>query len=144
MIYGFSLLSLLLALVFGIPALREWWRMRGIDRRAATTMGIVASSHSAMGWLWAAEFGNQDRPLVKYNLPRGEEMVLEIVTSSVLPRRRYEPGTSLDIVYDKDQPGAAYAKPEKGVILRELWVAAGALALSIVFWVLGEIFNLPF
>jgi hypothetical protein len=144
MIYGLSLLSLLLALVFGIPAIREWLRMRRIDPRAGNTLGIVTSSNSAMGWLWAASFGNQDRPRVSYSTPHGEPMVLEIVTSSVLPRRRYEPGTSLEIVYDTDQPGAAYAKPEKGVILRELWVAAGALALSIVFWVLGEIFNLPF
>jgi hypothetical protein len=144
MIYGLSLLCLLLALVFGIPAVREWWRMRRIDRRPGSTLGIVTSSNSAMGWLWAASFGNQDRPRVSYSTPHGEPMVLEIVTSSVLPQRRYEPGTSLLIVYDKDQPGAAYAKSEKGVILREMWVAAGALVLAIAFWVIGEIFNLPF
>jgi hypothetical protein len=104
MIYGLSLLFLLLALVFGIPAVREWRRMRRIDRRAASTMGVVTSSSSAMGWMWTASFGNQDRPLVGYSLPHGEPMVLEIVTSSVLPRRRYRPARPLHRL----RPGPAW------------------------------------
>jgi hypothetical protein len=144
MIYGLSLLLGLLSLVVLIPAIRQMLRMREIDRNSASTNGMVISSKSAMGWLWTASFGNQDRPLIRYQSPKGSEMVLEVVTGSVLPVRRYEPGHSLTIVYDRDMPGRAYAQPEWGVVKREILLGVGALTLAIGLWVTGWFFNLPF
>jgi hypothetical protein len=74
-----------------------------------------------MGWLWTSSYGNQDRPLVMYRSPKGEEMVLQIVTSSVIPQRRYEPGQVVTVVYDSTIPGSAYVKDEWQVAARDAW-----------------------
>ena len=71
-------------------------------------------------------------------------MILEVVTGSVLPMRRYEPGQSLTIVYDRDMPGRAYAQPEMNVMKREIFLGSGALIMAIGLWVIGRFFNLPF
>lgn len=144
MIYGLSLLLGLLSLVLLLPIAKQMMRMREIDQNCALTAGTVISSKSAMGWLWTASFGNQDRPLIRYQSPKGVEMVLEVVTSSVLPMRRYEPGQSLTVVYDQDSPGKAYAQPEWNVAKREFALGLGTLALAIGLWAIGWLFNLPF
>lgn len=144
MIYGLSLLLGLLSLVLLIPAVRQVLRMREIDRNCAFTSGMVISSKSSMGWMWTAAFGNQDRPLIRYQSPKGAEMILEVVTSSILPMRRYEPMQSLTIVYDKDMPGRAYVQPEMDVMKREIFLGIGTLVLAIGLWIVGRIFNLPF
>jgi hypothetical protein len=144
MIYGFSLLFGLLSMVVLIPAIRQMLRMREINRNCAFTDGMVISSKSSMGWMWTAAFGNQDRPLIRYQSPKGAEMILEVVTGSVLPMRRYEPGQSLTVVYDRDMPGRAYAQPEMGVMKREIFLGLGALIMAIGLWVIGRVFNLPF
>jgi hypothetical protein len=144
MIYGLSLLALLLALVTGIPAWRKIVQMRDIDRNGRSTTGTVISSKSAMGWLWVAEFGNQDRPLIRYQSPKGAEMVLEVVTSSVLPVRRYQPGQAITVVYDQNLPGRAYAQPEWKVVKREFALSLGSLLAAIGLWLIGRLFNLPF
>ncbi len=144
MIYGFSLLAFTVSLVTGIPALRGLWRMRNINKNCARTTGTVKSSRSAMGWLWAASFGNQDRPLVSYISPRGTEMVLEVVTSSILPQQRYQPGQSIDVIYDIELPGRAYVKDEWTVSIREVELAIAALIAGILFWAIGRYFNMPF
>jgi hypothetical protein len=137
MIFGFSLLIFLLALVTGIPAARGLLRMREINQHRAETGGTVTSSKSATGWLWTASYGNQDRPLVMYQTPKGEEMVLQIVTSSILPQRRYEPGQAVTVVYDTSMPGSAYVKDEWQVAVRDAWLAAGALFVAVVLLVAG-------
>lgn len=144
MIYGLSLLLGLLSLVLLIPAVRQILRMREINRNRATADGTVISSKSSMGWMWTAAFGNQDRPLIRYQSPKGVEMILEVTTSSVFPVRRYESGQHLTIVYDKDMPGRAYAQPEMYVMKREIYLGMGALALAVGLWIIGRIYNLPF
>jgi hypothetical protein len=144
MIYGISLLLGLLSLVLLIPAVRQILRMREINRNSAFTSGMVVSSKSAVGWMWTAAFGNQDRPLIRYQSPKGAEMILEVVASSILPVRRYEPGQSLTVIYDKDMPGRAYAQPEMDVMKREIFLGIRALALAVGLWIIGRIFNMPF
>jgi hypothetical protein len=144
MIYGFSLLFLLLFLVISVPAFRQMLFMRDVNKNGATTTGEVKSSKSAMGWLWMSSFGNQDRPLIRYQSPSGTEMLLEVTTSSVLPKRRYEPGQALEVKYDSSRPGRAYLVAEWQVIVRELWLGSGAFAMSIILWVVGRLFNAPF
>ena len=144
MIYGFSLLLILLSLVFSIPAIRQILKMQDIKKNGATTTGIVSSSKSAMGWLWMAEFGNQDRPLVQYYSPSGTEMILEVNTSSILPMRRYEPGQALEVIYDVTRPGRAYLTQEWTIALREIWLSGGALIVGVALWIVGRAYNFPF
>ena len=144
MIYGFSLLFLLLCLVISIPAVRQMLFMRDVNKNGATTTGEVKSSKSAMGWLWMSSFGNQDRPLISYQSPSGTEMVLEVTTSSVLPKRRYEPGQAVAVVYDSTRPGHAYLATEWKVVVQEIWLGSGALVMSIALWAIGRVYNMPF
>jgi hypothetical protein len=144
MIYGISLLLGLLSLVLLIPAVRQIGRMREINQNCASTLGAVVSSKSSMGWLWTASFGNQARPLIRYQSPKGAEMILEVVTSSIMPIRRYEPGQSLTVIYDKDMPGRAYVQQEMDVMKREIFLGSGALVLAVALWIIGRIYNLPF
>jgi hypothetical protein len=145
MIYGLALLSGLLSLVVLIPAIRQMQRMREINRNCALAIGVVISSASAVSRLWwTASLGNQDRPLIRYQLPKGTELNLDVVTSSIFPVPRYEPGRSLTVVYDRDRPGRAYAQPEWGAVKRDILFGLGALILSIGLWVIGRVFNLPF
>jgi hypothetical protein len=144
MIYGFSLLFGVLSLVLGIPAGKQLLRMREIDRNPASTHGQVVSTKSAMGWLWAAGFGNQDRPLVTYTSPKGTEMVYEIVTSNVLPAKNYLTDQAIEIIYDKDFPGRAYATPEKKAARQDLFGGLIALAFSIILWIFGQATGMPF
>jgi hypothetical protein len=118
--------------------------MQDVNKNSATTSGRVVSSKSATGWLWMAEFGNQDRPLVSYQSPQGTELMLEVTTSSVLPTRRYEPDQALEVMYDLDRPGRAYLVAEWKVVLREIWLGSGALVAGIILWVIGRLLNLPF
>ena len=142
MIFGFSLLIFLLALVTGIPSIRALLRMREINQHRAETGGTVTSSKSATGWLWTSSYGNQDRPLVTYRIPKGEEMVLQIVTSSILPQRRYEPGQAVTVVYDSKMPGSAYVKDEWQVAVRDAWLAGAALTISIILLIVGILLTL--
>jgi len=144
MIYGFSLLFVLLCLVTGIPALRRLFYMRGVNRNSATTTGEVISSKSALGWLWTSAFGSVSRPLIRYHTPDGKELVLEVVSSSMFTFQRYETGASEEIVYDSDRPGKAYARGEWDSVVRDLWIAAGGLGLAIALCVLGRVLDLPF
>ncbi len=144
MIYGFSLLFVLLCLVTGLPALRKLFRMRKIKRNCATTTGEVISSKSSLGWLWTSTFGGVSRPLIRYHTPDGKELILEVVSSSMYTYRRYETGASEEIIYDQDRPGRAYARSEWGAALRELWIAGGSLVVAVALWVVGRALNLPF
>ena len=144
MIYGFSLLILLLGLVVGIPALRKMVYMRDIKKNGVSTMGNVKSTKSAMGWMWAAEFGNQDRPLISYQSPEGNEMILEVTTSSVLPKRNYQPGEAVEVLFDVTRPGRAYLLREWKAVLSDIWIGIGALITAIFLWVVGRVYNLPF
>ena len=163
MIYVFSLLLLLLGPVMCIPAIRQLLNMRDINKNKTTTQGKVLSlnsllgvqggrlatpsnqarSASAWGW-WTAGLGNQDRPLIQYHSDSGADLVLEITTSSLLYKRRYETGQAVDVTYDSTSPSRAYAAPEWNSVLRELWMGSGALSIGIILWVIGRVYNLPF
>jgi hypothetical protein len=142
MIFGFALLTFLLALVTGIPATRALLRMREINQHRAETAGTVTSSKSATGWLWTSSYGNQDRPLVQYRSPKGEEMVLQIVTSSIVPQRRYEPGQAVTVVYDTTMTGSAYVKDEWQVAVRDAWIAGAALIVTVILLIAGILLTL--
>jgi hypothetical protein len=99
MIYGFALLFGLLAIVTGVPALRELLRMRQINKNAGSTTGYISSPGNALGWLWTADFGNVTRPNIKYESTAGKEMAIEVVTSSMFTFRRYEQGIAVRVVW---------------------------------------------
>jgi hypothetical protein len=143
MIYGFSLLFVLLALVTGVPALRQMLAMRKINRNCATTSGEVVSDKSMLGWLWTSSFGRVSRSQVRYYPPQGEEMILVVHASSMFTFHRYEPHANVEVVYDRDRPGRAYAKPEWEVAKGELRIATASLLVAIVLWIAGLILHLP-
>ncbi len=138
MIYGFSLLFLLLSLVLGIPALRQLLRMRAINRNPGVTPGQVTSNSSSLGWLWTASFGSVNRPLIRYQSPRGSEMVLEVADSSMFTNHRYNTGDNVEVVYDRDMPGRAYARPEWPAALREMTFSIISLVVAILLWIVGR------
>jgi hypothetical protein len=140
MIYGLSIPLFLLAFIAGIPALRQLRRMRAVNRNCDRTAGEVAFAASSLGWLWTSTFGNVSRPLIRYRSPAGTEMAIEVATSSVFPGYRYEGGATVEVVYDRDMPGRAYAAPEWAVVRRELWIAVGSLLLAILCLVIGFIY----
>jgi len=144
MIYGISLVLGILGVVLLYPAARKLLFMRDVRRNSGSTPGTVSSTKSATGWLWAAAFGNQDRPLVHYVTPRGTEMVLEINSSNFLPQRNYEPGQMIEVLYDKESPGRAFAAREWPAALRDFLLGTGVLLFAIFLWVAGRIYNLPF
>lgn len=143
MIFVFSLLFLLLGLTFGIPALRKWMFMREVQKNSVSTLGTVVSTKSATGWLWAASFGNQDRPLIRYQSATGTEMILEVTTSNFIPQRSYKPGEAVEILYDKTRPGRAFTTRDWKATLIDLWVGIGTLTLSVILYSIGRIYNLP-
>jgi len=118
--------------------------MRDIKKNSGTTRGNVISTSSAMGWLWTAEFGNQDRPRIRYQLPTGTEMILEVTTSSVLPNRSYQPGEAVEVLYDATRPGRAYVAREWTAALNNIWIGSGALIVAIALWIVGYVYSLPF
>lgn len=145
MIYGFSLLLIVLGLVMGIPAIRQLLNMQNIQKNSAITRGRVSSSKNLLGnGTWTAALGNQDRPLIQYYLPSGAELVLEVNTNSIFPKRRYEVGRALEVTYDSAHPSRAYVTQEWTVALRELWMSSGALVIGVVFCIIGRVYNLPF
>lgn len=142
MIYGFALLFFLLALVTGIPALRNLLRMRQINKNAGSTTGYVASMGNALGWLWTSDFGNVARPNIKYESPSGKEMAIEVVTGNMFTVLRYEQGMAVEVVFDRSAPWDAYARPEWMENLKDLWIGLGGLVLSIALVITGRIFGL--
>lgn len=118
--------------------------MRDIKKNSGTTRGQVISANSAMGWLWTAEFGNQDRPRIRYHSPTGTEMILEVTTSSVLPNRSYRPGETVEVLYEATRPGRAYVTREWMAAVNDIWIGSGALIVAIALWIIGYIYSLPF
>lgn len=144
MIYGFSLLFVLLGLVLCIPAARKLLRMREINRNNAVTTGLVTSASSALGWLWTSGFGSSTRPLIKYQSPKGIDIILEVADSSMFTFRKDEPGMAVEVVFDVTVPGRAYAKPDWRSVLQDLWLGLGALFLAAVLWIGGLLLKAPF
>ena len=163
MIYGISLLLIVLSVVMCIPAIRRLLKMQDIKTNRATTQGRVLSSNSllglqggriavprehtrsasAWGW-WTAELGNQDRPLIQYRSNSGAELLLEVTASSVFYQRRYETGEAVEVTYDSTCPSRAYPTQEWKIASRELWLGSGALIVGIILWVIGRIYSMPF
>ena len=145
MIYGISLLLILLSLVMGIPAIRQLLNMQDIKKNSSTIQGRVSSSQNLLGrGTWTAALGNQDRPLIQYSSPSGDKLVLEVKTNSIFPIRRYQTGQALEVTYDSARPSRAFVTQERTVALREVWLSSGALILGIVLWIIGRVYELPF
>jgi hypothetical protein len=151
MIYGFSLLLLILGLVVGVPALRKIIYMLQIKKNSATTLGNVISTKSAMntaGWLMgmvsASEMVNHERPLVTYQPPHEKEMSIEVIPSNFLSRRKYTAGESVEVAYDLSEPWRAYLVREWAAANRDLWIGIAMSIVAVVLWIIGRVYNLPF
>jgi hypothetical protein len=138
MIYGFSLLTLVLALVLGVPALRNLLRMRRINRHGKSATGHITRVKTNLGWLWSSNFGNATQPRILFETDQGKEMILELVTSSMFTLRQYEAGQLVEVIYDAENPWEAYALPEWSSNQRDLWFASASLLLSAVLLVYGR------
>ncbi len=150
MIYGLSLLLLVLALVVGVPAMRRFASMLTIKKNSGTTVGNVASRESAMntgGWLLgavsASEVVNHERPLVTYQAPAGKEMSVEVIPSNFLSQRKYITGETVEVVYDRSEPWHAYLTREWSATLREIWISIGIVAVAVILWIVGLAYDLP-
>ena len=141
--YAFSALLFALSLVTGIPAILQFLKMRKIKQNSATATGTVKSDSSSLGWLMSSELGRVSRPLINYETPEKKELSIEIVASSAFKNRRYEPGETVEVVYNKDDPWQAYVKKEWHGTLRDLWLAGGELLAAVVFWSIGLALKLP-
>ena len=151
MIYGISLLLLVLGLVVAIPALKKLLYMQSIKKNSQITLGRVDSRNSAMntgGWLMgmvsASEMVNHERPLVTYQPPQEKEMSIEVVPSNFLSGRKYQVGESVDVAYDMDEPWRAYLIREWATAIRDFWIATGILVVAVILWIVGRVYNLPF
>ena len=151
MIYGFSMLILVLGLVVAFPALRKIRYMFRIKKNSGRTMGNVASTRSAMntaGWLMgmvsASEMVNHQRPLVTYQTPDGKEMSVEVVPSNFLSTRKYQAGESVEVAYDLAEPWRAYVVRDWNAANRDLWMGTAMSIAGVVLWIVGRAYNLPF
>ena len=151
MIYGFSLLLLVLGLLVGVPAWRKIMYMFRIKKNSGKTLGKVVSTQSAMntaGWLMgevsASEIVNHQRPLVTYQSPQGREMSVEVIPSNFLSRRKYQAGESVEVAYDLAEPWRAYVVREWTATNRELGIGAVMSIVGVALWIVGRVYNLPF
>jgi len=151
MIYGFSMLFLVLGLLVGVPALRKIMYMFKIKKNSGTTLGNVVSTKSAMntgGWLMgdvsASEIVNHQRPLVTYQSPQDKEMSVEVIASNFLSTRKYKAGESVEVAYDLSEPWRAYVVREWTAANRDLWIGAVMSILGVALWIVGRVYNLPF
>lgn len=145
MIYGISLLLMVLGLVMALPSIGRLLSMKDIKKDSTTTQGQVLSSNDLAGrGMWAAGLGNLNRFFIRYYSPSDTELVLEASTKSILPISRYEVGQAVDITYDTDNPGRAFITEEWSLALRDLWLGAGTVVLGVILWIIGRTYNLPF
>jgi len=143
MIYVVSFVLALYCLANGIPALRNILRMMEINRDCATTIGEARSVRRKLGTMLAWGFGEGKQFSVYYLSPTKQELVIDVITSSFYTHPIYEGNQGVEVVYDKDSPGRAYAKPEWEMNKRELWIASIGISVAIALWVIGKAFNLP-
>ncbi len=143
MIYVISFVIGLYCLVNGIPALRNILRMIEINRNCATTIGEARSVRRKLGTMLAWEFGESKQFAVYYLSPTKKELVIDVITSSSNTHPSYEGSQGVEVVYDKDLPGRAYAKPEWEMNKRELWITSIGIAVAIALWIIGKAYNLP-
>ena len=144
MIYAFSLLFFLLGLSTGIPAFFQWKRMETIRRNSKTTFGVVRTvGRSNIGWNFLGEVGRSARPLVAFRA-NDKEYEVEMTDNSGFMNRRYEAGATVEVVYQKEKPWSAFLIEEWNYTHRDLWIAAGEIALAAVLWGVGRYFGLPF
>jgi hypothetical protein len=142
MIYVLSFVIGLYCLANGIPALRHILRMMEINRNCATTIGQARSVRRKLGTMLGWEFGESKQFSVYYLSPTKKELVIDVITSSN-PHPSYKGNQGVEVVYDKDSPGRAYAKPEWKMNQRELWFTSIGLVAAIALWVIGKALNLP-
>ncbi len=143
MIYVLSFVIGLYCLVHGIPALRHILRMMEINRNGATTIGKVMSVPRRLGTMLGWEFGETKQFSVYYLSPTKKELVFDVITGSFYTHPGYEGSQGVEVVYDKDSPGRAYAKPEWETNVRELWITSIGMVVAIALWVIGKALNLP-
>jgi hypothetical protein len=143
MIYAFSALFLLLGMTTGIPAFFQWRRMENIKRSSGTTLGVVRSVGNSGGWNFLGEMGRSARPLVAFQV-RDKEFEVQMTDNSGFLNRRYQTGSTVVVVYDKEMPWDAYLQLEWTLTHRDLWKAAAEIILAVVLWEAGLYFGLPF
>ena len=151
MIYGFSLLLMVLGLVVAIPALRKLLYMQSIRNKSRIILGRVESTKSAMntaGWLMgavsASEMVNHQRPLVTYRPLEGKEMSVDVVPSTFLSRRKYKVGEAVEVAFDQSEPWRAFLVREWTAAARDLWIGMTIGATAVILWIVGRVYNLPF
>ena len=151
MIYGFSLLFMILGLIVGITALRKIIYMGAIRKNSRITTGTVVSRKSAnntAGWLMgmvsATEVVNHERPLIAYQLPGEKELSVEVIPSNFLSARKYQVGEAVDVAYDLSEPWRAYSVREWAAAARDLWFGTAISIVAVFLWILGRVYHLPF
>ncbi|MDO8754803.1 MAG: DUF3592 domain-containing protein [Anaerolineales bacterium] len=143
MFYAFSVLFLVLGLVTGAPAVFRSIQMKKIRQNSSTTVGMIKSSQSSLGWLMTSELGKVSRPLILFHTPDDKEHIIEIIDNRGFLSRRYETGESVDVVYDKSAPEKAYLKREWDIARRDLWKAAVEIVSAAVLWAVGVSLGIP-
>jgi hypothetical protein len=142
--YAFAALFFILALTTAIPAFMQWRRMEAIKQTSATTSGVVRMvGRSNIGWNFLGEVGRSARPLVAFRV-QDKEYEVEMTDNSGFLNRRYNAGNTVEVVYHKEEPWKAYLTSEWTFTRRDLWIAAGEIALAIVFWGIGVYLGIPF
>ena len=143
MIYVLSFVIGLYCLANGIPALRHILRMMEINRNGTTTIGEARSVRRKLGTMLGWEFGESKQFSVYYLSPTKKELVIEFVTSSFYTHPSFKGNQGVEVIFDKDSPSCAYAKPEWEMNVRELWITSIGMVVAIVLWVIGKALNLP-
>lgn len=151
MIYGISLLLMILGLVVALPALRKLAYMRSIRKNSQTVRGQIELTRrtidqvrSMMGMFVAEEVFDHQKPLIRYQPQNEKEMRIEVTPSNFLSGRKYETGEAVEVAYDLSAPWRAYPIREWKAALRDLWIGAGISLVAVILWVLGRLYNLPF
>lgn len=138
MFYVFSVLSFLLGLSTGIPAIFLFRRMENVRKHSSTVPGIVRSIGNYRGFL----FGRSVRPLVAFRVQDTEHLV-EMTDNSGFFNPRYEAGKMVEVVYHKETPWKAYLQLEWALTRRDLWIAIVEIVLAAVLWGAGIYFGVP-
>ena len=151
MIYGISMLLLVLGIVVALPAFRKLVYMRRIKKTSQTALGRVESTDNAiqgqrsfMGMFVADEVVNHQKPLIRYQPAQEKEMSIEVIPSTFLSARKYEAGESVEVAYDLSEPWRAYPLREWTATARDLWIGTILMIVGIALWIVGRAYNLPF
>ncbi len=143
MIYSFSVLLFILGFATGIPAIAPFLRMRKIKEDSAIINGVVQVNDSAPSGLMTSFVGKTRHPQILYEVPDKKEFSIEVWDNSIYRLYRYKSGDTVEVIYDKKAPWAAYPQKEWDNVLRDLWTAGTEILVAIVLWNIGTVLHLP-